>query len=87
MSGSDRAVEYGVDPYAARTEAERAAEAAERAAAESLIRRYETDPVMLETLLQMVGFAESPPSKHPSWAKAHSPKSRAKPKAAPDAVE
>jgi hypothetical protein len=87
VSGSDRTVAQSVDPYTPRTEHELAVEAEVHAAAERLIRRHEKDdPEMMQRLLQMVGFAESPPSKKPSWEKRRH-QSRAKAKAVPDAVE
>jgi hypothetical protein len=63
-------------------------EAEVHAAAERLIRSHEKDDSEWAlTLLQMVGLAESPPSRKPSWERKRHQKSRAKPKVASDAVE
>jgi hypothetical protein len=75
MSGSDRTMSHGTDPYTARTDEELAVEAEVHRRAEATVRRHEQDPT---DLLQMLGLIEAPPSTaRPGWQR----KSRAKAKA------
>jgi hypothetical protein len=87
MSGSDRTVGQGVELYTARSGPELVVEAEVHAAAERMVRSREQDPEWQQTLLQMLGLEESPPSKRPSWERSRQRKSRAKPKQVSDAVE
>jgi len=82
VSGSDRTVGHGTDPYTARTAEELAVQAEVHRRAEATVRSHEQDPI---DLLQMLGLIDAPPSgKNPeSWRR----RSRAKPKQVPDAVE